>query len=64
MLERQRLEADVNATKTTRPEQIQEMMHKREVAIELIPDGAVKQKLLAQLSELRNLHSRLDTVRS
>ena len=50
--------------KNTQPEQLQEMIHKREVALELLGDGKVKRKLLAQLTELRNLNSRLETVRS
>jgi hypothetical protein len=34
-------------------EQRQEMIHKREVAVELLNDGAVRQKLIAGLAELR-----------
>ena len=56
------MEADVDAIKSAQTEQIQEMIHKREVALELLLDGKVKQKLLAQLAELRNLHSRVETA--
>jgi hypothetical protein len=41
------------------PEQIQEMIQKREVAIDLLSDGAVRRKLLAELRELRSSGTRL-----
>jgi hypothetical protein len=40
-----------NGTRTT--EQIQEMIQKREVAVDLLADGEVRRKLLVQLTELR-----------
>ena len=54
------MEADLNGFKHVRAvEQIQEMIQKREVAVDLLSDGAVRRKLLAELDELRkpNLQS-------
>ena len=53
-------EADLNGSKRVRAiEQTQEMIQKREVAVDLLLDGAVRRKLLAELDELRkpNLQS-------
>jgi hypothetical protein len=42
---------EIKGAKTV--EQIQEMIQKREVAVDLLVDGAVRRKLLAELVELR-----------
>jgi hypothetical protein len=42
---------EIKGVKTV--EQIQEMIQKREVAVDLLVDGAVRRKLLAELVELR-----------
>jgi len=46
-------EAGLSEIKVKAVEQIQEMIHKREVAVDLLVDGPVRRKLLAELVELR-----------
>jgi hypothetical protein len=48
------MEADLNGIKNVKTvAQIQEMIQKCEVAVDLLVDGAVRRKLLAELVELR-----------